>query len=144
MTARLAVEIKHLPDWEVDWNDTTPQVDPATVTISDLLSTEADGSILHKRAVQHIMQFLVTEFRCLNCLAFLLPTAITSHNTSQSKVVPMKILFKYEKYKAQTTDILTQLAADAQLSGKSEVIYNAEIYPLRDKPPIFAYSSYRF
>jgi len=69
MSARLAVEIKHLPDWEVDWNDITPQADPATVTISDLLPTEADGSILHKRAVQRIMQFLVTEFSCLNCLA---------------------------------------------------------------------------
>ena len=25
MTARLAVEIRNLPDWEIDWEDTTPQ-----------------------------------------------------------------------------------------------------------------------
>jgi len=54
----------------------------------------------------------------------------------------MKILFKDEKYKVQTTDIFIRLAADAQLSGKPEVIYNAEIYLPRDN--LFAYSFYRF
>ena len=65
MTARLAIEIKNLPDWEVDWNDTTPQRDPTKLTISDLLPSEADGAELEKRAVQHIMHTLVEEFPCL-------------------------------------------------------------------------------
>ena len=33
----------------------------------------------------------------------------------------MKILYKEEKYKSQTIDILTQLMSDANLSGKHQV-----------------------
>jgi hypothetical protein len=33
----------------------------------------------------------------------------------------MKILFKDEKYKSETTEILTRLVKDAELSGKPEV-----------------------
>jgi hypothetical protein len=33
-------------DWNVDWNDTAPQHDPAALTISDLLLGEADGTEL--------------------------------------------------------------------------------------------------
>lgn len=53
MTTWLAVVIKHLPEWEVNCNDTTPQADLASVTISELLPTEADGTVLHKWAVEH-------------------------------------------------------------------------------------------
>ena len=35
----------------------------------------------------------------------------------KSNVVPMKILFKDEKYKSETTEILTRLVKDAELSG---------------------------
>ena len=34
LTARLAVDIRHLPDWEIDWDNNTPQRDPATLTIN--------------------------------------------------------------------------------------------------------------
>ena len=40
---------------------------------------------------------------------------------NKSNVVPMKILFKDEKYKAETVDILSRLVVDVQLSGKPEV-----------------------
>ena len=119
MTARLAIEMRNLPDWEVDWDDVTPQRDPATLTISDLLPGEADGVELQKRAVVHVMRVLVEEFPALSYLDPLLPTEESPD--SRSNVVPMKILFKDEKYIAETTEILTRLATDAELSGKPEV-----------------------
>ena len=112
MTARLAIEMRNLPDWEVDWDDVTPQ--RLTLTISDLLPGEADGVELQKRAVVHVMRVLVEEFPALSYLDALLPTE-ESPDISRSNVVPMKILFKDEKYIAETTEILTRL------SGKPEV-----------------------
>ena len=120
MTARLAVEMKCLPPWEVDWTDTKPQRDTSTLTISDLLPNESDGLILEERGVDFIMQFLVTEFKSLNHLQPLLPSK-EGPNVSRSNVVPMKLLFLDEKYKAETTEILARIASDAQLSGKPEV-----------------------
>ena len=121
LTARLAVDVRHLPDWEIDWDDNTPQRDPATLTITDILPTETDGQELKRRAVQYVMHFLVREFSCLGHLKSLLPDEDSPHFVSKSTVVPMKVLFKDEKYKAQTTDILARLVVDAQLSGKPEV-----------------------
>ena len=120
MTARLAVEMKCLPPWEVDWTDTKPQRDTSTLTISDLLPNESDGLIMEERGVDFIMQFLVTEFKSLNHLQPLLPSK-EGPNVSRSNVVPIKLLFLDEKYKAETTEILARIASDAQLSGKPEV-----------------------
>ena len=120
MTARLAIEMRNLSDCEVDWDDVTPQRDPATLTNSDLLPGEADGVELQKRAVIHVMRVLIEEFPALSYLDALLPTE-ESPDISRSNDVPMKILFKDEKYIAETTEILTRLATDAELSGKPEV-----------------------
>lgn len=122
MTARLAVEIKNLPDWEVNWDDATPQCDPESLTISDLLPNEVDGTCLQKRAVHHIMNILAEEFPSLaDIQPFLPPSHVPYNGICKSKVVPMKILFKDEKYKSETTEILSRLVEDAQLSGKPEV-----------------------
>ena len=98
-------------------NDTAPQHDPATLTISDLLPGAADGTELQKRAVHHIMHILVEEFPYVEPV---LPSSDTCI-VGKSNVVPMKILFKDEKYKSKTNEILTRLVKDAELSGKPEV-----------------------
>ena len=49
------------------------------------------------------------------------PEVTSIHSTSKSNVVPMKILFKDEKYKAETIDILTQILNDAYLSGDNQI-----------------------
>lgn len=116
------MEVKHLPPWEVDWTDASPQRDTATVTISDILPSERDGLVLESRAVDFIMRFLVTEFRSLNHLQSLLPHK-EDQDTCRSNVVPMKLLFLDEKYKAETTEIITR---DAELTGKPEVGLNCE------------------
>ena len=122
LTARIAVEIKNLPDWDVDWNDRAPQQDLHTLTISDLLPGEVDGIELKKRATLHIMHTLVEEFTALTYLQALLPSLPERVGRGRSNVVPMKILFKDEKYKSETIEILSQLTEDAELSGKAEVL----------------------
>ena len=121
LTARLAVQIQHLPDWEIDWNDTTPQCDPSTLTITDILPNKGNGQELKKQAARYVMQFLVTVFSCLNHLKSFLPDKESPHCVNKSNVVPMKMLFKDKKYKAETVEILSSLVVDAQLSGKPEV-----------------------
>ena len=50
-TACLAVKIQNLPDWDVDWFDTKPQQSRQALTISDILPSAEDASVLEKRAV---------------------------------------------------------------------------------------------
>lgn len=83
MTARPAVEIKNLPHWTIDWTDTTPQRDPASLTISDLPSA-ADGQELNKRAVQHIMSFVVEGFSSISYLTAFIPPEENPHKTCKS------------------------------------------------------------
>ena len=68
-----------------------------------------------------MMQFLVTEFKSLADLKKFVPSKQTLHPTKKSVVVPMKTIFKDEKYKSETIAILTQLMIDAQLSGDPQV-----------------------
>jgi hypothetical protein len=67
------------------------------------------------------MTFLVETFPCLQHLAKLIPSPDQLHPVVQSEVVPMKILFRDEKYKAETIEILSQLLKDAGLSGDQKV-----------------------
>ena len=120
LTARLAISIRTLPEWDVDWSDTSPQRHPQTLTISDILPSCEDAAELEKHAVDFIKKFLVAEFSDLKHFQAEL-VQDEGHPTEKSVVVPMKILFKDEKYKAQTIDILSQLIADAQLPGNPEV-----------------------
>ena len=106
--SRLAVRIRHIPDWDFDWADTRPQMNRDLLTISDFLSSEADAAELKKRAVSYIMNFLVQEFPALSDLKKLLPGKPETV-MAKSEVVPMEVLFKDEKYIAETIDILSQL-----------------------------------
>ena len=55
VTARMAVSIHVLPEWEVNWSDDSPQRDPHTLPISDILPSVSDAAELKKRAVQYVM-----------------------------------------------------------------------------------------
>ena len=112
LTSRLAIEIKNLPNWTFDWSDAQPQRSRQSLTISDFLPTEDDAQQLKERATQYMMQFLVTEFKSLADLKKFVPSQQTPHPTKKSVVVPMKTIFKDEKYKSETIDILTQLMTD--------------------------------
>ena len=120
--ARLAVEIHHLPEWEVDWSDTRPQRSRQSLTISDFLPSEEDAGKLRERAMQYIMEFLVNEFSSLAHLKRHVPSQQPLHPVQKTRVVPMSILFRDEVKKSKTVDILSQYIADAQLSGDHQVI----------------------
>ena len=69
-----------------------------------------------------MMGFLVKTFACFKDLAEFVPKPKTAHPAMKSEIVPMKILFKDEKYKSETIDILSHLMSDANLSGNHQVI----------------------
>ena len=120
-TTRLAVKIQNLPDWDVDWFDTHPQQSRQALTISDILPSVEDASVLEKRAVRFLMSFLVSEFSSLSDLSSLVPTQPSPNPVQKSVVAPMELLQKDEKYKSEIIDILTRLMKDAHLSGEPQV-----------------------
>lgn len=121
LTARLALKIQNLPNWDFDWSDTRPQQSRQSLTISNFLPSEDDAQQLKKRAILYMMEFLATEFKSLADLKQFIPSQQSLHPVQKSVVVPMKVLFKDEKYKSETIDILTQLMTDAQLTGDPQV-----------------------
>ncbi len=121
ITARLAVRLRHLPDWEFDWSDRSPQRCRQSLGISDILPSDDDAAQLHENAIKYMMNFLVREFRGLSGLREHIPEEVPLHPVEKTVVVPMKVLFKDEKYTSETIDILTQLMEDAALTGDSQV-----------------------
>ena len=49
------------------------------------------------------------------------PERAPIHTPSKSEIVPMEVLFKDEKYVAETVDILSILMKDADLNGENQV-----------------------
>lgn len=127
VTSRLAVQVKYLPEGNVDWSDTRPQRTRSELTIDDLIPNESDGEQLYKRAVEYMMRFLVKHFTSLHHLKKHTPALQTPHPVSKSHVVPMKILHKDEKYTKDTIDILECLKSDATLTGDHQVCIHMEI-----------------
>ena len=117
ITARLVIRLRHLPDWEFDWSDRSPQRCRQSLGVSEILPSDDDAAQLQERAVKYMMNFLVREFRDLARLKEYVPKEVPLHPVEKSEVVPMKVLFKDEKYTSETIDILTQLKEDADLTG---------------------------
>ena len=120
LTSRLAVRIKYLPGWEFDWADKKPQRSRESLTISDFLPSEQEFGELKKRAVHYIAGLLVHEYKHLQQLRQFIPARTPIHPPSKSEFVPMEVLFKDEKYVAETVEILS-LMKDADLHGESQV-----------------------
>ena len=116
--SRLAVKIRHLPDFEFSWSDKTPQRSRDSITVEDVLPSQDDSRVLKEHAGQFLMRFLVESFSNLKDMK---PDASPIHPVQKSEIVPMKLLFKDEKYKSETIDILTQLYSDADLTGDHQV-----------------------
>ena len=77
------------------------------------------------------MSFLVEKLSSVSYLASLFPPEdAPTHPICKTTAVPMKILFKDEKLKSKTTEILDRLAVDAQLSGKPEVCVDVHVHKI--------------
>ena len=121
VTSRLAVQIKHIPEGQVDWSDTKPQRSLNDLTIDDLVPNEEDGCVLHGRAVAYVMKILVTFFKCLSSLQNLVAKPRCPYPPSKSEVVPMKILAKDEKYQQANLEILESFKMEANPSAIPQV-----------------------
>ena len=119
-TTRLAMKIKHIPA-SIDWEDQEAQCSRHTLTIDDFLPSDRDGVVLQGNATRYIMEFLVLHFPSLGNLKQFVPARESPNPVEKSVVVPMKILFKDEKYKSETIEILQQLMADGDLQGSHQV-----------------------
>ena len=104
VTSRLAVSLQNLPDWNVDWSDSQPQRSRQSLTISDFLPSLEDARHLKERATAFLMRFLAEEFDSLSDLEPFVPSHQSPHPVQKSTVVPMKVLFKDEKYIGETID----------------------------------------
>ena len=120
-TSRLAIKIQHLPEWEVDWEDSKPQKPRSALQITDILPNEADGRELHQQAVSFVMRLLVEEFESLSDLVRYAPLEEHLHPIATSEVVPMELLFRDEKYTSENVEILKKIAIDANLHGSPQV-----------------------
>lgn len=117
ITARLAVSIRFLPDFPFDWSDTKPQRTRQSLTIDDFFPSKEESQKLEKRATHYLMEFLVDTFADLAHLRKFIPPIEPIHPVQKSEVIPMKVLFKDEKLKSETIDILSQLMLDANVDG---------------------------
>ena len=120
LTSRLAIEIWDIPDG-VDWSDQTPQGSRRELTAADILPGIEDAAVLKNRAITFLQHFLVTEFDDLHDLQPVAPPAHPSTPTRKTEVVPMRILFRDEKYVAENVAILGDLVTDANLTGSDQV-----------------------
>ena len=123
VTARLAVQIENLPDWDVDWGDTAPQCSRSDLGCDHFLPSIADANVLNEAAIQFTMEFLVEEFDSLKDLKICVPRQ-SPHPVKTPTVAPMSILFKDEKYKAETIEIIRQLMEDANYAEIHRFIAN--------------------
>ena len=114
-TSRLTVNIRYVPN-STNWEDImTARRTCQSLTINDFTPNDRNGIVLQQYATHYVMGFLVSAFQSLSDLSLFL------HPVDKSVMVPMKILFKDEKYKSETIEILQQLMADADLKGLYQV-----------------------
>ena len=115
VTTRLAVRIRFLPDFPFSWSDTSPQKSHQSLTVEDYLPDASESHQLEERATHYMMGFLVEAFTCLHDLQPFVPAMESLHQPQKSQVIPMKLLFRDEKYKSETIQILSQLIRDPQV-----------------------------
>ena len=120
ITSRLAVNIRYTPQEQFNWSDDRPQRSMESLTISDFMLSESDAEEMGARATSYMMRFLVTNFSAFSDLKFV-PDETPLHPVVKTEVIPMKILFRDEKYISETIEILTKLVEDGKLCGEPQV-----------------------
>ncbi len=120
VTTRLAISIQRIPS-VVNWSDYSPQGSRSDLTAADILPSCSDAAVVKERALSYLKNFLVDEFRDLKELRPFVHPMQSLAPVSKATVVPMKLLFKDEKYAAENVAILEQLVKDAKLVGNNEV-----------------------
>ena len=120
VTSRLAICIRDAPA-EVDWCDQSPQGSRSQLTVADILPDADDATVLTKRALVFLQHFITSQFDDLHDLQPFLPGTPTPESVKKTEVVPMRLLFRDEKYVAENVAILGDLVRDANLTGNHQV-----------------------
>ena len=120
ITSRLAVRVQHIPA-DVDWSGTTPQRAVESLTNDDFLVSAEEATQFTERAVEYTARFLTREFMAIKHLDKFLMPQCQIFPPVKTEYVPMKVLFKDEKYISETIEILSQLVKDASLNGSNQV-----------------------
>lgn len=143
ITTRLAIGVNHLPPWEFDWDGKRPQKSRQSVTLSELPNAE-DGRQLYNQAVAYTMRLLVEAFPSLDKLKPFIFTRHSAAPVTKSVVVPMKVLFRDDKYTDENIQILQQYIRDFNLSGNAQVcLLNSKKYLKIRKLPLSFYHKCR-
>ena len=120
-TTRLAIGIDHLPSYDFSWEDCTPQKMRNDLTLDEIFPIVDDGRVLFERAVQYTAQVLVKEFPTFSNLRQFVVSPDRSSAMHKSRVIPMKLLFKDEKYTDDNIQILQQYSRECNLTGSPQV-----------------------
>ena len=83
--------------------------------------SESDAEEMGARAASYLMKLLVSNFNTFSDLKKFAPDEAPLHPVVKTEVIPMKILFRDEKYISETIEILTKLVEDAKLCGEPQV-----------------------
>ena len=86
------------------------------------LPSEVDGEEFYRRAVHFVMQLLVTEFDSLSNLSRYVPPEKPLFPDTKTNVVPMRLLFRAEKYTSESVEILKETAKGAGVQGSPHVL----------------------
>ena len=73
------------------------------------------------------MYMYMYMYMYIHCNVMQYTLKFTSHPVQKSEVIPMKILFKDEKYISETVDILSQLMVDTNITGSPQVGHNINL-----------------
>ena len=126
ITSRIACRVRYLPNWEFDWSDTAPQRNRDSLGAVDFMMSEDDAS--HYRASYPVHdEVLGAGIQYFSDLKRFLPDETPLHPVTKSEVVPMKVLFRDEKYVSETIEILMDLAKNAKLTGHYQVCHSNKI-----------------
>ena len=120
-TTRLAIGIDHLPPYDFSWEDCTLQKMRNDLTLDEIFPNVDDGRVLFERAVQYTAQVLVEEFPTFSNLRQFVVSPDRSSAVHKSRVIPMKLLFKDEKYTDDNIQILQQYSRECNLTGSPQV-----------------------
>ena len=119
-TTRLAIGIDHLPPYDFSWEDSTPQKMRNDLTLDEIFPNVEDGRVLFERAVQYTAQVLVEEFPTFSDLRQFVVSPDRSSAVHKSTVIPMKLLFKDEKYTDDNIQILQEYSRECNLTGSPQ------------------------
>ena len=85
---------------------TTSQRSLDSHTINDFMLSEYEAEGFKQRAILYTAQYIVKEFKSLSDLQKFIPPQSQIHPVVKMEFVPMKVLFKDEKYTSETINIL--------------------------------------